>query len=101
MRKLAVNSLNITVEEYQLLREEKGEDWVIDEIERRSSEKAIATYNLRSLKDSLLTDQSVAARTHMEWQPSEVRALFSSPYRAFSLTYPAAILVQIFAANIV
>lgn len=74
LKKLATNSLNMAVEEYELMRDERGQEWVIDEIQKRCQEKGLAVPNVRSLKESLQKDQTVAARTHSEWQPSEVRS---------------------------
>jgi len=73
LRKLAVDSLKMTADEYQRLREEHSQEWVIDELQRGSLERGLAAYNLRALRDSLLRDHSVANRTHNEWQPPEVR----------------------------
>jgi len=73
LKKLAVDSLKMTDDEYRHLREEHNQDWVINELQRRSLEKGLAAYNLGVLRESLLRDQSVATRTHLEWQPAEVR----------------------------
>ena len=76
LKKLATNSLNMAVEEYELMRDEGGQEWVIDEIQKRCQEKGLAVPNVRSLKESLQKDQTVAARTHSEWQPSQVSTSF-------------------------
>ena len=77
MKKLATHSLNMAVEEYDLMRNERSQDWIIDEIQKRCQEKGLAVSNIRSLKESLQNDQTVAARTHREWQPSLVsRSLY-------------------------
>ncbi|KAJ7385705.1 hypothetical protein OS493_013734 [Desmophyllum pertusum] len=73
LKKLALDSLKMTADEYRQLREEHNQDWVIDELQRRSLEKGLAAYNLRSLRESLLKDQTIASRTHQGWQPPEVR----------------------------
>ena len=62
----------MTVDEYRHLREEHNQEWAINELQRRSLEKGLAAYKLNVLKESLLRDQSVATRTHHEWQPAEV-----------------------------
>ena len=72
MKKLATNSLNMAVEEYELMRDERSQEWVNDEVQKRCQEKGLAVSNIRFLKESLQKDQTVAARTHREWQPSEV-----------------------------
>lgn len=72
MKKLATHSLNMAVEEYKQMRDERSQEWVIDEVQKRCEEKGLAVPNIRSLKESLQNDQTVAARTHSEWQPSEV-----------------------------
>ena len=66
----------MTADEYRQLREEHNQDWVIDELQRRSLEKGLAAYNLRSLRESLLKDQTIASRTHQVWQPPEVWDIF-------------------------
>ena len=55
-----------------MMRDERSQEWVIDEIQKRCQEKGLAFSSIRSLKESLQKDQTVAARTHSEWQPSEV-----------------------------
>ena len=72
MRKLAVDSLKIPDDEYQRLREEHSQDWVIDELQRRLLENGIAAPNFKTLRESLMRDQTVATRTYLEWQPPEV-----------------------------
>ena len=62
----------MTGDEYRHLREEHNQERVINELQRRSLEKGLAAYNLSVLRESLLRDQSVATRTHHEWQPAEV-----------------------------
>ena len=62
----------MALEEYEQMRDERGQEWVIDEIQKRCQEKGLTVSNIRSLKESLQNDQTVAARTHSEWQPSEV-----------------------------
>ena len=64
------------VDEYRHLREEHNQDGAIDELQRRSLEKGLTTHNLRALRESLLKDQTIASRTHHEWQPPEVRYVF-------------------------
>lgn len=63
-------------DEYRHLREEHTHDGAIDELQRRSLEKGLATHNLRTLRESLLKDQTIASRTHHEWQPPEVKNVF-------------------------
>ena len=74
----------MSADEYKQLREEHNQDWVIDELERRSLEKGLAAYNLRALRESLMKDQSAASRTHQEWQPPEVRGHVFSFERTFT-----------------
>jgi len=62
-------------DEYKQLREAHTQDWLIEELQKRSLEKGIATYNLRALREALLRNQSIANRTHQEWQPPQVWAL--------------------------
>ena len=78
LKKLAINSLKMTADEYQHLREEHPQDWVMNELQRKSAEKGLASYNLWALKESLLRDQCIATRTHHEWQPTEVFDLSSA-----------------------
>ena len=80
MRKLAIDSLKIPDDEYQRLREEHNQDWVIDELQRRFLEKGISATNLRTLRESLKRNQTVATRTHFEWQPSKVWHIFLHVY---------------------
>jgi len=63
------------VDEYKQLKEAHTQDWIIEELQKRSLEKGIATYNLRALREALLRNQSIANRTHQEWQPPQVEAL--------------------------
>lgn len=79
LKKVAVDSLKMTADEFQHLREEHNQNWVIDELQRESLGKRIVQYNLRALKESLTRDHNVASRTHLDWQPSEVRE--SSQFR--------------------
>lgn len=72
MRRLAIDSMRIAADEYQHLREEHDQDWIVDELQKRSLEMGIATYNLTALRESLMKDQILATRSHHEWQPSEV-----------------------------
>ena len=57
------------------MREENTKEWIIEELEKRGFEKGLANLNLRTLRESLLKDQIVASRTHVEWQPAEVQDL--------------------------
>lgn len=66
----------MAADEYRQLREEHNQDGAIDELQRRSLEKGLTTYNLKALRESLLRDQTIASRTHHEWQPPEVRDIF-------------------------
>ena len=72
LKKLAVNSLKMTMEEYEHLREDCNQECTIDELQNRSLEKGLSLYNLKALKDSLLRDQEIASRAHQAWQPPEV-----------------------------
>ena len=63
-------------DEYLQLREEHNQDGAIDELQRRSIEKGLTTHNLKALRESLLRDQTIASRTHHEWQPPKVRDIF-------------------------
>ena len=76
MRRLAIESMKIAADEYQHLREEHDLDWIVDELQRRSLEMGITAYNLTALRESLMKDQILAARSHHEWQPSEVWDVF-------------------------
>jgi len=76
MQKLALDSLKMGADEYRQLREEHNEDGALDELQRRSLEKGLTSYNLKALRESLLRDQTIASRTHHEWQPPEVRDIF-------------------------
>lgn len=75
LTKLAVDSLKMDADEYKQLREEHTQDWVMEELQKRSFEKGIAAYSLRALREALLRNQSIANRTHQEWQPPQVGAL--------------------------
>ena len=68
----------MTSDEYHKMREENTKEWIVDELEKRGLERSLAIYNLRTLRESLLKDQMVASRTHLQWQPAEVWA--SSPF---------------------
>ena len=63
----------MTSDEYHKMREENTKEWIIEELEKRAFEKGLANFNLRTLRESLLKDQIVASRTHVEWQPAEVQ----------------------------
>ena len=76
LEKLAVDSFKMGADEYKHLRKEHTEDWIIDEFQKRSLEKGLATFNLRALRDALLGNQSISNRTHQEWQPPEVQGMF-------------------------
>ena len=76
LEKLALDSLKMAADEYRQLREEHNQDGAIDELQRRSLEKGLTTHNLKALRESLLRNQTIASRTHHEWQPPEVRDLF-------------------------
>ncbi|KAL9968892.1 hypothetical protein ACROYT_G021036 [Oculina patagonica] len=73
LTKLAVDSLKMDAEEYKHLRKRNTQDWIIEELQKRSLEKGLASYNLKALREALLRNQSVSNRTHQEWQPPEVR----------------------------
>lgn len=73
LEKLAVDSLKMNVDEYKQLRDTHTQDWIIDELQKRSLTKGLSTYNLRTLREALLRNQTFANRTHQEWQPAEVR----------------------------
>ena len=66
----------MTSDEYQNMREENTKEWIVDELEKRGLERGLAIYDLRTLRESLLKDQIIASRTHLEWQPAEVRVCF-------------------------
>ena len=72
LTKLAVDSLKIDADEYKQLRETHTQEWIIEELQKRSLEKGIATYSLTALREALLTNQSISNRTHQEWQPPRV-----------------------------
>lgn len=72
LAKLAIDSLKMEADEYRILREEHNQDGVIDELQRRSLEKGLTSYNLRALREALLENLSVSSRTFKEWQPAEV-----------------------------
>ena len=74
MEKLAVDSLKMNVDEYREMKERHSQDWIIDELQKRSLTRGLTTYNLRTLKEALLRNQTFANRTHQEWQPAEVRS---------------------------
>ena len=76
LAKLAVDSLKMNAEEFKTLREVHTQDWVIDEVQRRSFEKGLPNYNLRGLRKALLTNHSVSFRTFKEWQPAKVWDIF-------------------------
>lgn len=63
-------------DEFKNLREMHTQDWVIDELQRRSFEKGLTNYNLRALRNALLRNHSVSFRTFKEWQPAEVWDMF-------------------------
>ena len=73
---MAVDSLKMEANEYRQLRENNTQDWIIDELQRKSFENGLATYNLRTLREALLRNHSISSRTHQEWQPSKVRVMF-------------------------
>ena len=73
LEKLAVDSLKMNVDEYKQIRDTHTQDWIIDELQKRSLTKGLTTYNLRTLREALLRNQTFANRTHQEWQPAEVR----------------------------
>ena len=72
---MAVDSLKMDADEYKHLRERNTQDWIIEELQRRSFEKGIASHDLRALREALLKNQSVSHRTHQEWQPAKVRVI--------------------------
>ena len=76
LAKLAVDSLKMKADEFKTLREMHTQDWVIDELQRLSFEKGLASYNLRALRDALLINHNVSFRTFKEWQPAEVWDIF-------------------------
>ena len=76
LTKLAVDTLKIEAEEFKNLRERHNQDWIIDELQRRSFEKGHANYNLRALREALLSNHSVSFRTFKEWQPAGVWNMF-------------------------
>ena len=76
MRGLAIDSMKISPDEYQHLRQEHDQDWIVYELQKRSLEMGITAYNLADLRESLLKDQILATRSHHEWQPSEVWRVF-------------------------
>lgn len=63
----------MNVDEYKQIRDTHTQDWIIDELQKRSLTKGLTTYNLRTLREALLRNQTFANRTHQEWQPAEVR----------------------------
>ena len=76
LKKLAVDSLKMKADEYKHLREEHTQDWIIDELQKTSLEKGLASYSLRALRDALLRNHGIASRTHQEWQPPKVLGMF-------------------------
>ena len=72
---MATDYLKMESNEYKQLRERNTQDWMIDELQRRCSEKGLATYNLRTLREALLRNLSISNRTHQEWQPPKVRGM--------------------------
>lgn len=59
-------------DEYKHLKEEHNQDWIIDELQRKSREKGLPDYSLRALREALLKNLSIADRTFKEWQPPQV-----------------------------
>lgn len=73
---MAVDTLKMDANEYKHLMEEHTQDWIIDELQKRSFEKGLASYDLRALREALQKNQSIANRTHQEWQPPKVLEMF-------------------------
>ncbi|XP_078372526.1 mycocerosic acid synthase-like isoform X4 [Oculina patagonica] len=73
LKRMAVDTLKMDANEYKHLMEEHTQDWIIDELQKRSFEKGLASYDLRALREALQKNQSIANRTHQEWQPPKVR----------------------------
>ena len=59
-------------DECKHLKEEHNQDWIIDELQRKSREKGLPDYSLRALREALLKNLSIANRTFKEWQPPQV-----------------------------
>ncbi|CAH3046661.1 unnamed protein product [Pocillopora meandrina] len=76
LEKFAVDSLKMSVDEYRQIREIHSQDWMVDELQKRSLTKGLTTYDLWTLRDALLRNQAIANRTHQEWQPAEVPLTF-------------------------
>ena len=70
----------MTSDEYQQLTRGHNQDWIIDELQKRSLERGLVSYNLRTLLESLQKDQIFASKTHNEWGPPEVRTILMTPY---------------------
>lgn len=80
LKKLALDTLKMTSDEYQQLTRGHNQDWIINELEKRSLERGLVSYNLRTLLESLQKDQIFASKTHNEWGPPEVRTILMTPY---------------------
>ena len=65
----------MTTDEYHNMREENTKEWIIEELEKRGFEKGLANFNLRTLRESLLKDQVVASRTHVECSPQRYKKI--------------------------
>lgn len=44
----------MTSDEYHKMREENTKEWIIEELGKRAFEKGLASFNLRTLRESLL-----------------------------------------------
>ena len=73
LAKMAVETLKMTAEEYQALKMRNNQRRFMETLYQRARAMNVTMHDLEALYLSLLHDHKVASRTHLEWQPPEVR----------------------------
>ena len=73
LSKMAVQTLQMSEEEYQNIRQNSSLEELIANLSQRARQMNVPFYDLQSLHESLAKDHAIALRTHWEWQPAKVR----------------------------
>ena len=87
---MAIETMKMSAEDYRQLTEEHTQDWVVDELQRKILDEGLAAYNLRSLRESLQRDSSIAKKALLKWQPPKVwNKLFFIHFNLFYFISPS------------
>ena len=73
LSKMALQTLQMSEEEYQNIRQNSSMEELFATFSQRARQMDVPYFDLQSLHDSFVKDLAISSRTHWEWQPAKVR----------------------------